>query len=118
MTWDGSGCGSRHGAAAVTWRSCERSASGAGQASGVINWQGFFLGLVAMLIGCPAGIIAGRLLWTAVAVNTNVLAVVDIPWSPIVAFGALVLASSAVLLAAGPAWTARRRSPGVDLRAE
>ena len=89
-----------------------------GQASGVINWQGFFLGLVAMLIGCPAGIIAGRLLWTAVAMNTNVLAVVDIPWSPIVGFGALVLLSSAVLLAAGPAWTARRRSPGADLRAE
>jgi len=88
------------------------------QASGVINWQGFFLGLAALLIGCPAGVIAGRLLWTAIALNTNVLAIIDVPWSLIAAFGVLVLSSSAFVLAAGPAWTARRRSPGTDLRAE
>ncbi len=88
------------------------------QASGVINWQGFFLGLAALLIGCPAGVIAGRLLWTAIALNTNVLAIIDVPWSLIAAFGVLVLSSSAFVLAAGPAWTARRRSPGIDLRAE
>ena len=30
------------------------------QAGGVINWQGFFLGLASFVIGCPLGIVAGR----------------------------------------------------------
>jgi ABC-type antimicrobial peptide transport system permease subunit len=88
------------------------------QAGGVINWQGFFLGLASFVIGCPLGIVTGRLLWTSIVTNTNVLAVIDTPWMLIVGFGVLVLVSSSFVLAAGPAWTARRRSPGIDLRAE
>ena len=88
------------------------------QAGGVINWQGFFLGLASFVIGCPLGLMVGRLLWTTIATNTNVLPVIDTPWMLIAGFGGLVLVSSTFVLAAGPAWTARRRSPGIDLRAE
>ncbi len=88
------------------------------QTSRVINWQGFFLTLAALAIGTPAGLVVGRLMWTAIADDNNVLAVIDTPWAVIAVFAAVALVGAAFILAAGPAWSSRRRAPAADLRAE
>lgn len=88
------------------------------QASGVIRWQGFVLAGTALLVGVPAGIIGGRLLWRSIADNADVRFVID---APLVAFALVVVAAligASFFLAAGPAWAASHRRPADDLRAE
>lgn len=88
------------------------------QAGGIIHWQGFFVAITALVIGVPIGLIGGRLLWQAIAERTSVLSVVATPWISIAIVAAVAVAGATFVLAAGPAWTARRRHPANDLRAE
>ena len=88
------------------------------QARGVIHWQGFFLAVAAIALGVPIGLIGGRRFWRAIAEDTNVLSVIETPWMAIAIVVAAAVLGAAVVLAAGPAWTASRRRPSSDLRAE
>jgi hypothetical protein len=47
-----------------------------------------------------------------------VLVAIDTPWIGIALVATVAVAISTILLAAGPASTARRRLPATDLRAE
>jgi hypothetical protein len=88
------------------------------QAASVIRWQGFFAALAALVVGIPIGVLGGRLLWQTIAERTNVLVAIDTPWIGIALVATVAVAISTILLAAGPASTARRRLPATDLRAE
>ena len=88
------------------------------QARGVIHWQGFFLAVAAIALGVPIGLIGGRLFWRAIAEDTNVLSVIETPWAAIAIVATAAVLGAAVVLATGPAWTASRRRPSSDLRAE
>ncbi len=87
------------------------------QISAAIAWQATTLAFVTLAIGLPLGAIAGRSIWTAFSAHLDVAPSVHIPLVPIL----LTIPSAfaiAILLAAGPAWIARRRHPGDLLRAE
>ena len=84
----------------------------------MIHWQGFFLAAAAIAVGVPIGLIGGRLLWNSIADGTNVLAVSETPWAAIGIVAASAVLGAAVVLAAVPAWSARHRQPGADLRTE
>jgi ABC-type antimicrobial peptide transport system permease subunit len=73
--------------------------------------------LVGIVIGAPAGIAAGRVLWRVFATNFGVVPVVVVEPVLIVALvaGVLVVAN---LLAAVPALVAARSDPARLLRAE
>ncbi len=88
------------------------------QAGAVIHWQGFFLAVAAIALGVPIGLIGGRLLWSSIASGTNVLSVSETPWAAIAVVAVGAVLGGAIVLAAGPAWAARRRRPGLDLRSE
>jgi hypothetical protein len=88
------------------------------QTGAVIHWQGFFLAMAAIALGVPIGLIGGRLLWNSIANGTNVLIVSETPWVVIGLVAASAVLGAAVVLAAVPAWSARRRPPGADLRTE
>jgi hypothetical protein len=88
------------------------------QTGAVIHWQGFFLAVAAIALGVPIGLIGGRLLWNSIAFGTNVLSVSETPWAVIGIVAASAVLGAAIVLASVPAWSARRRPPGVDLRTE
>jgi FtsX-like permease family len=87
------------------------------QLQGAVAWEATTLAAAALLVGVPAGIVAGRLAWAAFATEAGVAtgATFDL---------ALVLATIPVtlllanLIAAWPGWTAARVHPGVALRTE
>ena len=82
-----------------------------------VSWQTTTVALVGIIIGVPAGIVVGRLIWRAFAVNLGVLPVtVVIAWVvAAVAAGTLVVAN---VLAIGPALVASRSRPASLLRSE
>ena len=88
-----------------------------GQVRAVIAWQTTVTLLIAVAVGGPLGIAAGRLAWHAFARSLGVVPVVEVP-VPVLVFGlaGLVLAGNA--LAALPAAVAARTRPGAGLRAE
>jgi ABC-type antimicrobial peptide transport system permease subunit len=87
------------------------------QIAGVVAWQASSIGIVALLVGIPLGIAAGRLAWTVVAsgIGTSSSAVV-----PVVAIAVLVPAVLIVvnLLAGMPGWSAARVAPAQAMRSE
>ncbi len=87
-------------------------------AGSVLCWQGVVAALTAVVIGVPAGLISGRLLWTSIANRNNVPTFVDVPAAQIVALVVIVLVAGGFVLAAGPAWNVSKRHPAADLRAE
>jgi putative ABC transport system permease protein len=87
------------------------------QVSLTVVWQASTLVALALAIGVPVGIAAGRWIWLAVATQ---LGVVPEPVLP-AALLALVAAATVLvanLVAAGPAWMAARTHPATVLRAE
>ena len=88
------------------------------QVGDVICWQGGVFALCSVAVGVPLGLIVGRVVWRSVAINTDVLAVVDVPWPVIVGIAVAAIAGAAAVLAIGPAAAATRRRPGPELRAE
>lgn len=88
-----------------------------GQTSRTVAWQATVLAAMALSLGVPLGVIAGRLLWTVVAARLGV------PAEPVTPVGSLVVLTVAVvalanLVAAGPAWSAGRTPPARILHAE
>jgi putative ABC transport system permease protein len=88
-----------------------------GQVRSTLRWQALTVAGVGLAVGVPAGLIAGRRLWSALA---DALGVVDdwtFPWLTVV-LAVPAAMSVAVLLAVPPGRTAARVPPGRVLRAE
>jgi len=87
------------------------------QARATVLANATVLAIVTALIGVPAGIIAGRLLWRAFADAQGILGVTVLRWWIVAAtVGALLVLASAVAVI--PARTAARTRPAALLRAE
>jgi ABC-type lipoprotein release transport system permease subunit len=87
------------------------------QVSLTVVWQASTLAVLALVIGVPVGIAAGRWIWLAVADQVGVVPEPVLP----VALLALVAAATVLvanLVAAVPAWMAARTHPATVLRAE
>jgi hypothetical protein len=82
-----------------------------------IAWQATTIAAIALLIGLPTGVAAGRWAWRVFATQLGVLPEPAVPLTTIfIAFaGALVLAN---LIAAAPAQAAARTQPAAALRTE
>jgi ABC-type antimicrobial peptide transport system permease subunit len=87
------------------------------QAAFAVFWQTTTVALARIVIGVPAGIVVGRLIWQAFAANLGVVAVpvVSARTFAVAALGTLILAN---VLAAGPALVAARARPASLLRTE
>jgi hypothetical protein len=87
------------------------------QVRATVGWQATTLVLVALLIGVPLGIIAGRWAWILFA---DGLGVVAVPRVPLMALAVLVPCAVLVanLVAAAPAAAAARTRPAIVLRSE
>lgn len=88
-----------------------------GQVRSTLRWQALTVAGVGLAVGVPAGLIAGRRLWSALADAVGVADDWTFPWL-IVALAVPVAATVAVLLSIVPSRTAARVPPGRVLRAE
>ncbi len=83
----------------------------------VVSWQASALAAAALLVGLPAGLLAGRWAWALFAGSVGVAGSADVP-VPIVLAVIPVTLLLASLLAAGPGWAAARIRPALILHAE
>ena len=72
----------------------------------VVTWQAIMMGAVTLCVGIPAGLILGRVTWTAIAGPANVLVRLDI--APLVLVSVALAAMALLIMAA--AWPGRRAS--------
>jgi ABC-type antimicrobial peptide transport system permease subunit len=88
-----------------------------GQVRAAVAWQATTLVAVALAVGVPLGIAAGRWAWTLFA---DGLGVVAVPRVPGIALGVVVVVALAAanLVAAAPAYIAARTRPARVLRSE
>jgi hypothetical protein len=87
------------------------------QVSAAVAWQATTLVVLALLVGLPAGVAAGRWIWLFFAGRLGVGADPQIPvLSLLLAIPAALLVAN--LLAAGPGWVAGRLKPAPVLRTE
>jgi ABC-type antimicrobial peptide transport system permease subunit len=87
------------------------------QVLGVVAWQATAFAAVALLIGLPLGVLAGRWAWAYFATTAGVATQAAVPL-PAVLLAIPVTLLIANLLAAWPGWTAARLRPALVLRAE
>ena len=87
------------------------------QVQGVVAWQATALAAAALLIGGPAGVIAGRWTWSLFANAIGVGATADVPVILVLAAVPVTLLLANVI-AAWPGWTAGRLRPATVLRTE
>jgi hypothetical protein len=87
------------------------------QAGGVIRWQAVVLAAVALVVGIPAGLVIGRLVWSAIAEPSNVVVRTDVSSIGLIVFAALAVAV-ALVLSIRPAHRAARLRPAEALRSE
>jgi hypothetical protein len=87
------------------------------QVGAVLRGAGTSVAIVALVIGVPTGILAGRFGWRVVANGLHVTTISAVPliWLTLIAVGLIVFA---VLVAMIPARLALRRTPGSALRTE
>jgi hypothetical protein len=88
-----------------------------GQVRSTLRWQALTVAVVGLVVGVPAGVIAGRRLWAALADAVGVVDDWTFPWL-IVVLAVPAAMSVAVLLAVPPGRAAARVPPGRVLRAE
>jgi hypothetical protein len=88
-----------------------------GQVHSTLRWQALTVAAVGLVVGVPAGLIAGRRIWSALAGAVGVVDDWAFPWAT-VAIAVPVALGSAALLAIPPGRAAARMSPGRVLRAE
>ena len=90
---------------------------GRGQIRAAVGWQASLLVIIALLVGIPVGVAAGRWAWTALADRVGILPVprVSVPALAMLVPAALLLAN---LVAALPGRSAARTQPALVLRAE
>ena len=88
-----------------------------GQVAAMVWWQTTTVAVVGIVVGVPAGIAIGRLVWQAFANSFGVVAIpVVVGW--VIAAVALGTLAVALLLAVGPAVVAARARPAGLLRSE
>jgi ABC-type antimicrobial peptide transport system permease subunit len=87
------------------------------QVLGVVEWQAAAFGAVALLIGVPVGLLAGRWAWALFADAAGVSSAATVPVPLVLATIPATLAL-ALLIAAWPGRTAARIRPAAALRAE
>ena len=87
------------------------------QIHGVVAWEATALAAIALLVGIPVGVIAGRQAWALFADTAGVAsqATVDVQLVLLAIPATLLLAN---VIAAWPGWTAARLRPAQVLRAE
>jgi len=87
------------------------------QVLGVVAWEASAFAVVALLVGLPLGILAGRWTWAYFADAAGVPTGATVPLTPVLLAipVTLVLAN---LIAAWPGWSAARLRPAAVLRAE
>jgi hypothetical protein len=88
-----------------------------GQVHSTLRWQALTVAAVGLVVGVPAGLIAGRRIWSALAEAVGVVDDWSFPWLTVV-LAVPAAMSVAVLLAIPPGRAAARVSPGRVLRAE
>jgi hypothetical protein len=84
----------------------------------VIRWQALVLTTVAIAVGVPLGIALGRVVWSQIATNRDLVVWIDVPWSAIVSIASVALVGAVVVLAWPPVRDVARRRPAEDLRTE
>jgi ABC-type lipoprotein release transport system permease subunit len=89
----------------------------AGQVRSTLRWQALTVAGVGLLAGVPAGVFAGRRIWSALADSVGVVDDWTFPWLTVAVVVPAAL-GVAVLLAIAPGRAAARLSPGRVLRAE
>ena len=87
------------------------------QVAATVRWQGFVITVIASVVGVPLGLFVGRVVWKQVASGVGAVDLVSIPWivmivSPVVALGAVTVASSII------GHRAARLRPAAVLRSE
>jgi ABC-type antimicrobial peptide transport system permease subunit len=87
------------------------------QVSAAVAWQATALSVLALIVGIPVGIAAGRFVWSLMANSIGVVVEPTVPW---VWVGVVVPATLLIanLVAAGPAAAAARVAPSTVLRSE
>ncbi len=90
---------------------------GPAQVRATVAWQATTLALVAVAVGVPLGVVAGRLVWRLFA---HQLGITPEPAVPLLALGLLALATMVVanLVAVLPGRSASRTQPALVLRSE
>ena len=88
-----------------------------GQLRSIIVWQTLTLLLVAVVVGLPLGIVAGRWTWTGFATSLGVVPVTVVPVVSLVV-GLVVLVAAGALLTALPRFYSQGPSTASALRAE
>jgi FtsX-like permease family len=88
-----------------------------GQVESTLRWQALTVAAVGLVVGVPAGLIAGRRIWSALAGAVGVVDDWSFPWAT-VALAVPVALGVAALLAILPGCAAARMSPGQVLRTE
>jgi MacB-like periplasmic core domain len=88
-----------------------------GQVRSTLRWQALTVASVGLLVGVPAGVIAGRRIWFTLADAVGVVDDWRFPWSAVL-LAVPAAMSVAVLLAIPPGRAAARVSPSRVLRAE
>ena len=83
----------------------------------VVGWQAVTMTIVAVVIGIPAGLVLGRVVWTAIAQSSNVVVRVDVGPLHLVALAVITLVVL-VVLAAWPSHRAASQRTADALRTE
>jgi ABC-type antimicrobial peptide transport system permease subunit len=87
------------------------------QVLGTVAWEASAFAAVALLVGLPLGVVAGRWAWSLFANAAGVSAVATVPLATVLlAIPATLLAAN--LIAAAPGWEAARLRPALVLRTE
>jgi ABC-type antimicrobial peptide transport system permease subunit len=87
------------------------------QVLAAVAWEASAFAAVALLIGLPLGVVAGRWAWVIFANAAGVSTAATVPLATVLlAIPATLLAAN--LIAAAPGWEAARLSPGLVLRTE
>ena len=87
------------------------------QVLGVVAWEASAFAVVALLIGLPLGILAGRWAWAYFAAAAGAPADASVPLTTVL-LAIPVTIALANLIAAWPGWTAARLRPALVLRTE
>jgi ABC-type antimicrobial peptide transport system permease subunit len=91
-----------------------RPSAARGQVLRLVTWQAGAFGCVALLVGLPLGVLAGREAWAAFAGAAGIAPVPDIPVALILLTVPVTLLL-AVLIALWPGWRAARLRPAAVL---
>ena len=87
------------------------------QVLGTVAWEASAFAAVALLVGLPLGVIAGRWAWAVFASAAGVSTAATVPLATVLlAIPATLLAAN--LIAAAPGWEAARLRPALVLRTE